>query len=103
MICVSAGSKSRLGKAAGAEVASQSRQDKLHAAVARSFIYLFMRVLQWIICNSIQFFFPWHAFALRLHMRFKQFGIFTILHFCHSDVIHGQLPGGPGRDGRVSI
>ena len=36
MMCVSAGSKSRLGKAAGAEVASQSRQEKWHAAVARS-------------------------------------------------------------------
>ena len=29
-------SKSRLAKAAGAEVASQSRQEKWHAAVARS-------------------------------------------------------------------
>ena len=36
MICGSAGSKSRVGKAAGAEVAAQSRQEKLHAAVARS-------------------------------------------------------------------
>ena len=36
MICASAGSKSRLAKAAGAEVAAQSRQEKLHAAVARS-------------------------------------------------------------------
>ena len=36
MMCVSAGSKSRLGKAAGAEVAAQSRQGKWHAAVARS-------------------------------------------------------------------
>ena len=35
-MCVSAGSKSRLGKAAGAEVAAQSRQEKGHAAVARS-------------------------------------------------------------------
>ena len=35
MICVSAGSKSRLAKAAGAEVAGQSRQEKWHAAVAR--------------------------------------------------------------------
>ena len=33
---MSAGSKSRLGKAAGAEVAAQSRQEKWHAAVARS-------------------------------------------------------------------
>ena len=36
MVCVSAGSKSRLAKAAGAEVAAQSRQEKLHAAVAQS-------------------------------------------------------------------
>ena len=36
MICVSAGSKSRLAEAAGAEVAAQSRQEKWHAAVARS-------------------------------------------------------------------
>ena len=36
MICVSAGSKSGLAKAAGAEVAAQSRQEKFHAAVARS-------------------------------------------------------------------
>ena len=36
MICGSAGSKSRLAKAAGAEVAAQSRQEKWHAAVARS-------------------------------------------------------------------
>ena len=36
MICVSAGSKSRLAKAAGAEVAAQSKQEKLHVAVARS-------------------------------------------------------------------
>ena len=36
MMCGSAGSKSRLAKAAGAEVAAQSRQEKLHAAVARS-------------------------------------------------------------------
>ena len=36
MICVSAGSKSRHVKATGAEVAAQSRQEKLHAAVARS-------------------------------------------------------------------
>ena len=33
---MSAGSKSRLAKAAGAEVAAQSRQEKLHAAVPRS-------------------------------------------------------------------
>ena len=32
MICASAGSKSRLAKAAGAEVAAQSREEKLHAA-----------------------------------------------------------------------
>ena len=36
MVCGSAGSKSRLGKAAGAEVALQRTQEKLHAAVARS-------------------------------------------------------------------
>ena len=33
---VSAGSKSNLAKAAGAEVALQRTQEKLHAAVARS-------------------------------------------------------------------
>ena len=33
---MSAGSKSRLAKAAGAEVAAQGRQEKWHAAVARS-------------------------------------------------------------------
>ena len=36
MIFASARSKSRLAKAAGAEVAGQSRQEKWHAAVARS-------------------------------------------------------------------
>ena len=36
MFCVSAGSKSNLSKAAGAEVALQRTQEKLHAAVARS-------------------------------------------------------------------
>ena len=36
MFCVSAGSKSNLAKAAGAEVALQKTQEKLHAAVARS-------------------------------------------------------------------
>ena len=36
MFCVSAGSKSNLAKAAGAEVALQRTQEKLHAAVARS-------------------------------------------------------------------
>ena len=35
-VCVSAGSKSNLAKAAGAEVALQRTQEKLHAAVARS-------------------------------------------------------------------
>ena len=35
-ICVSGGSKSRLAEAAGAEVAVQRRNEKLHAAVARS-------------------------------------------------------------------
>ena len=36
MICVSAGSKCKLAKAAGAEVAAERRHEKLHAAVARS-------------------------------------------------------------------
>ena len=36
MICGSAGSKSNLVKAAGAEVAFQLGNEKLHAAVARS-------------------------------------------------------------------
>ena len=36
MICGSGGSKSRLAKAAGAEPAGQMRDEKLHAAVARS-------------------------------------------------------------------
>ena len=36
MICAPAGSKSRLAKAAGAEPCRQRRQEKLHAAVARS-------------------------------------------------------------------
>ena len=36
MICGSAGSKSNLGKAAGAEVAVERRNEKLHVAVARS-------------------------------------------------------------------
>ena len=36
MICGSAGSKSNLGKATGAEVAVERRNEKLHAAVARS-------------------------------------------------------------------
>ena len=36
MVWGSAGWKSSLAKAAGAEVAAQSRQEKLHAAVARS-------------------------------------------------------------------
>ena len=36
MFCVSAGSKSNLAKAAGAEVALQRTQEKLHVAVARS-------------------------------------------------------------------
>ena len=34
MFCVSAGSKSNLAKAAGAEVAVEGRHEKLHAAVA---------------------------------------------------------------------
>jgi len=36
MICVSGGSKSRLAKAAGAELSDQTRDEKLHAVVARS-------------------------------------------------------------------
>ena len=36
MFCVSAGSKSNLAKAAGAEVAVERRYEKWHAAVARS-------------------------------------------------------------------
>ena len=36
MICGWAGSKSNLGKAAGAEVAVERTNEKLHAAVARS-------------------------------------------------------------------
>ena len=36
MFCVSGGSKSRLVKAAGAETSGQMRNEKLHAAVARS-------------------------------------------------------------------
>ena len=36
MICGWAGSKSNLGNAAGAEVAVERRNEKLHAAVARS-------------------------------------------------------------------
>ena len=36
MICGSAGSKSNLAKAAGAEVAFRLGNEKLHAAVARS-------------------------------------------------------------------
>ena len=36
MICGSGGSKSRLAKAAGAELCSQMRDEKLHAVVARS-------------------------------------------------------------------
>ena len=36
MICGSGGSKSRLAKAAGAELAGHMRDEKLHAVVARS-------------------------------------------------------------------
>ena len=36
MICGSGGSKSRLAKAAGAEPSGQMRDEKLHAAAARS-------------------------------------------------------------------
>ena len=44
MFCVSAGSKSNLAKAAGAEVAVQRRHEKLHAAVARSTFSIKMRL-----------------------------------------------------------
>ena len=36
VFCASGGSKGRLAKAAGAEVAGQMRDEKLHAVVARS-------------------------------------------------------------------
>ena len=36
VVCGSGGSKSRLAKAAGAEVAGQMRDEKLHVVVARS-------------------------------------------------------------------
>ena len=52
---MSAGSKSRLAKAAGAEVAAQSRQEKWHAAVARSTFQV--RMLKNLHCRSI--FGPW--------------------------------------------
>ena len=44
MFSVSAGSKSNLAKAAGAEVAVQRRHEKLHAAVARSTFSIKMRL-----------------------------------------------------------
>ena len=44
MFCVSAGSKSNLAKAAGAEVAFQVGNEKLHAAVARSTFSIKMRL-----------------------------------------------------------
>ena len=44
MICGWAGSKSNLGKAAGAEVAVERRHEKLHAAVARSTFSIKMRL-----------------------------------------------------------
>ena len=44
MICGWAGSKSNLGKAAGAEVAVERRHEKLHAAVARSTCSIKMRL-----------------------------------------------------------
>ena len=44
MFCVSAGSKSNLPKAAGAEVAVERRHEKLHAAVARSTFSIKMRL-----------------------------------------------------------
>ena len=45
MFCVSAGSKSNLAKAAGAEVAVERRHEKWHAAVARSTFSIKMRRL----------------------------------------------------------
>ena len=44
MFCVSAGSKSNLAKAAGAEVAVERRHENLHAAVARSTFSIKMRL-----------------------------------------------------------
>ena len=44
MFCVSAGSKSNLAKAAGAEMALQLGSEKLHAAVARSTFSIKMRL-----------------------------------------------------------
>ena len=44
MFCVSAGSKSNLAKAAGAEVAVERRHEKWHAAVARSTFSIKMRL-----------------------------------------------------------
>ena len=44
MFCVSAGSKSNLAKAAGAEVTFQLGDEKLHAAVARSTFSIKMRL-----------------------------------------------------------
>ena len=44
MICGWAGSKSNLGKAAGAEAAVERRHEKLHAAVARSTFSIKMRL-----------------------------------------------------------
>ena len=44
MICVSAGSKSNLVKAAGAEVAVELGNEKLHAAVARRTFSIKMRL-----------------------------------------------------------
>ena len=59
MFCGSGGSKSRLAKAAGAEPAGQMKDEKLHAAVARSTLgskkyqklRLFLEVKMWKICK----------------------------------------------------
>ena len=46
MICGSGGSKCRLAKAAGAEPSGQMRDDKMHAAVARSLEVNMVKALQ---------------------------------------------------------
>ena len=63
---MSAGSKSRLAKAAGAEVAAQSRQEKWHAAVARSTVQVKMyktpRLRSTFGSSDVQ---TWHAAVAR--------------------------------------
>ena len=54
MICGWAGSKSNLGKAAGAEVAVERRNEKLHAAVARhSILGPLFEVAMWKNCTPL--------------------------------------------------